>query len=171
MRNKMFHKNRSLRIWGARSGLGLSVAAFAFLTDFFSKLWLVELLAERFPRKITLTPFFDLVLSWNRGISYGILSSDHWLAQPALIVVGFAIVVGLWLWLAHIRVGIVAIAFGLVIGGALGNLWDRLYYGAVADFFSFHAWGFYWYIFNLADVWIVLGGIVLLRHSLKRSNP
>ena len=57
-----------------------------------------------------------------------------------------------------------AIAIGLVIGGALGNVLDRFVYGAVADFFSFHAFGFYWYIFNVADIWIVVGvGLILLE--------
>ena len=59
-----------------------------------------------------------------------------------------------------------ALAIGLVIGGALGNVYDRFAYGAVADFFSFHAWGYYWYIFNVADIWIVLGVMLIFLDSM-----
>lgn len=156
--------------WGPRSGLGLAIAIIAFLTDLLSKIYLLNLLNERFPPRLAVTPFFDLVLSWNRGISYGIFSSDHWAAQPALIALGLGVLFGLWLWLAHSRGWVVAVAFGLIIGGALGNLCDRIRFGAVADFFSFHAWGFYWYIFNIADVWIVLGGGVLICETVLGSN-
>ena len=154
-----------LRLWGRHSALGAIIALAAFLTDTLSKTYLIALLQERFPPKITVTPFFDIILSWNKGISYGILSSNQWFAQPALVGIGAFIVVILLVWLAHTRSIFVAVAFGMVIGGAVGNLWDRIRFGAVADFFSFHAWGFYWYVFNVADVWIVIGGAVLVWHS------
>jgi signal peptidase II len=63
-----------------------------------------------------------------------------------------------------------ALAIGLVIGGALGNVYDRFVYGAVADFFSFHAWGYYWYIFNVADIWIVLGVILIFLDSMLEGR-
>lgn len=151
-----------LRWWGAASGLGLGVALLAFAADLLSKLYLLNLLEGRASERIPVTPFFDLLLSWNRGISYGMLSSGHWLAQPLLVLAGGVILVGLWLWLARMRGRLWAVAFGLVMGGALGNLWDRVRYGAVADFFSFHGWGYSWYIFNVADVWIVCGGGMLI---------
>ena len=156
-----------LRFWGPRSRAGVTVAILAFLTDLLSKLWLVGLLQDRFPPTLTVTPFFDLVLSWNRGISYGILSSQHWAAQPLLILAGLAILFALWLWLARAADAPTAAALGLVIGGAAGNLLDRARYGAVADFFSFHAWGYYWYIFNIADVCITLGGAALVWRTLR----
>ena len=160
--NSMLKRPKWLRLWGRCSALGVVVAFTAFLADTLSKNYLIDLLYGRFPPKISITPFFDIVLSWNKGISYGILSSNQWFAQPALIGVGAFIVVILLVWLAHARSAFVAIALGMVIGGAAGNLWDRIRFGAVADFFSFHAWGFYWYIFNVADVWIVVGGAVLI---------
>ncbi|MCY4032057.1 MAG: signal peptidase II [Hyphomicrobiales bacterium] len=160
--SSMLQRPEWLRLWGRGSALGAAVAVAAFLADLLSKNYLIDLLYGRFPPKIAVTPFFDIVLSWNRGISYGILSSNQWFAQPALIGIGAIIVVVLLVWLAHARSAIVSIALGMVIGGAAGNLWDRIRFGAVADFFSFHAWGFYWYIFNVADVWIVVGGAVLI---------
>lgn len=157
-------------IWGPRSDLGLGTAIVAFLGDLLSKFYLIDYLHGRFPSRFTVAPFFDLVLSWNRGISYGMLASDHWIAQPVLISVGLMVLLGLWIWLARARGWLLPVGLGLVIGGATGNLWDRIHYGAVADFFSFHAWGYYWYVFNLADVWIVLGGGVLIWQTLMGED-
>ena len=154
-----------LKLWGRHSALGMMIALAAFLADNISKNYLILLLYERFPNRIAVAPFFDIVISWNRGISYGIFSSNQWFAQPALIAVVSLIVSILFVWLARAQSALVAVALGMVIGGALGNLWDRIRFGAVADFFSFHAWGFYWYIFNVADVWIVVGGVILIWHS------
>ncbi len=78
---------------------------------------------------------------------------------------------GLWIWLARSGLGrVMAISLGLIIGGALGNAVDRLVIGGVADFFSLHAFGFYWYVFNIADVAIVAGVIGLLYDSWRTSR-
>jgi len=66
---------------------------------------------------------------------------------------------------------LIAVAMGLVLGGALGNVIDRVVYGAVADFFSFHFWGYYWYVFNLADVWVVAGAVLLLYDAMFNEAP
>ena len=125
---------------------------------------------------VTVTPFFDLVLVWNRGVSYGLLPQDSDLGRWALILFAFAAAFALVIWLARVTSPLAAAAMGLVIGGAVGNAIDRILYGAVADFFSFHAYGYQWYIFNIADVAIVAGVIGLLYESVfgghkKVSNP
>ena len=110
---------------------------------------------------IEVTPFLNFVMVWNQGISYGMLqaTSDfhRWiLVFFAIGVIGFLI----W-WLHGVRDLRLAQAVGLIIGGAVGNVIDRILYGAVADLFHFHAFGYDWYVFNIADVAVVLGVTVM----------
>jgi signal peptidase II len=110
---------------------------------------------------IEVTPFFNFVMVWNHGISYGLLqaSSDfeRWLLTFfAAGVIGFLI----W-WLRGVQDLRLAQAIGLIIGGAVGNVIDRMLYGAVADFFHLHAFGYDWYVFNIADTAVVLGVMVM----------
>jgi len=110
---------------------------------------------------IDVTPFFSFVMVWNQGISYGLLqaSSDfeRWLLTFfAAGVIGFLI----W-WLRGVQDLRLAQAIGLIIGGAVGNVIDRMVYGAVADFFHLHAFGYDWYVFNIADTAVVLGVMVM----------
>ncbi len=155
-----------IAFWGPLSRYGLWIAAAAFAVDQLHKWWMLNVvdIAER--RIITLTSFFDLVLVWNRGVSYGWFQQDS--STGIYILIGFTVlaVLAMVVWLATCDSIGVAVALGLIIGGALGNGTDRIVYGAVADFFSFHAFGFYWYIFNLADVAIVAGVAVLLYDSV-----
>jgi signal peptidase II len=115
---------------------------------------------------IALLPVLDIVLAWNRGISYGWLSNGAGLPPGLLIALALIIGAGLWIWLAKASRPLTAAAIGLILGGALANAFDRAVYGAVADFFSFHLGNFDWYIFNLADVAIVAGVGLLVYESL-----
>jgi signal peptidase II len=157
-------------LWGPASRFGLLTAAAAVAIDQASKLWLLFSfdIANRSP--LRLTPFFDLVLVWNKGISYGLFQQEGVFGQWALMALKVIAVVLLWIWLARVEARFTALALGLIIGGAIGNAVDRLAYGAVADFFFFHintpAWSFNWYVFNLADVAIVAGVLALLYESL-----
>jgi signal peptidase II len=113
------------------------------------------------PHRIEVLPFFDFVMVWNHGISYGLLPAEtdfqRWiLVLFALGVTGFLV----W-WLRGIKDLRLAQAIGLIIGGALGNVIDRILYGAVADFFLLHAFGYTWYVFNVADTAVVLGVAVM----------
>lgn len=162
--------------WGPYSPLGLLVALATLVADQGNKLWMLYVYDIGTKQPVEVTPFFDLILVWNKGISYGLLQQDELLGRLALVA--FAIVVSLALiaWLARISTGLTAVAIGLIVGGAAGNAIDRAVHGAVADFYSFHAFGFQWYIFNIADVAIVAGVIGLLYDSLfgghkKAGNP
>jgi signal peptidase II len=117
---------------------------------------------------IALLPVFDIVLAWNRGISYGWLSGAG--SQGTLIAMALLIGAGLWVWLARVARPVTAAAIGLILGGALANAFDRAVHGAVADFFSFHVGRFDWYIFNLADVAIVAGVALLVYESLREGR-
>ena len=150
-----------------RPGIIAAVAALAL--DQASKLWLLFVFDLAHRGKVKLTPFFDLELAWNIGISFGWFQSDSALAQIALMAVKAVAVIVLAIWMARSRTLLATIALGLIIGGAIGNGIDRFAYGAVVDFALFHVQiggnTFNWYVFNLADVAIVAGVAALLYDS------
>jgi len=118
---------------------------------------------------VKVTTFFDLVLAWNIGISFGWFQNDNPAAQIALMAIKALAVVALAVWMARSRTVLATVALGLIIGGAIGNAIDRIAYGAVVDFALFHVQigqnTFNWYVFNLADVAIVAGVMALLYDS------
>jgi signal peptidase II len=150
-----------------RPGIIAGVAALAL--DQASKLWLLFVFDIVHRGKVKVTPFFDLELAWNIGISFGWFQSDSALAQIVLMLVKAVAVVVLAVWMAWSRTLLATIALGLIIGGAIGNGIDRLAYGAVVDFALFHLQiggnSYNWYVFNLADVAIVAGVAALLYDS------
>ena len=157
-------------LWGPHSALGLAVAAVTLLADQANKLWLLHVYDIGARGTVTLTPFFDVVLVWNKGISYGLFPQDTAAGRLGLIAFVVVALLALSVWLAQMTSRLSAIAIGLIVGGGIGNLIDRLAYGAVADFYAFHAFGFQWYIFNIADVAIVAGVIGLLYDSFFRGH-
>lgn len=148
--------------------LGLSCLVAALLLDRVVKLWLIAVMAGRFGAPWSLTGFFDLVMVWNRGVSFGMLQADADLGRYALVGLSLAIAAGLAVWLGRTRDRLVAASLGLVIGGAIGNVIDRVVWGAVADFFLVHGFGYYFPAFNVADSAITIGVAGLLLDSLKR---
>ena len=146
------------------------VAALAVLAlDQASKLWLLFVFDIAHRGAVKVTPFFDLVLAWNVGISFGWFQSDSQVAQIILMLIKAVAVVVLAIWMTRSRTLIATVALGLIIGGAIGNAIDRFAYGAVVDFALFHLQiggnTFNWYVFNLADVAIVAGVAALLYDS------
>jgi signal peptidase II len=163
-------------LWGPVSPLGLGIAALTVAADQAHKAWMLYVYDIGAKSPVALTPFFDLVLVWNQGISYGLLPQQGALGRFGLILFAVAASLALAVWLAHVTSSLAAASIGLIIGGAIGNAIDRIVYGAVADFFSFHAFGFEWYVFNIADTAIVAGVVGLLYESLfkghkKAGNP
>jgi len=150
-----------------RSGVIAAVAVLAL--DQASKLWLLFVFDIARRGAVNVTPFFDLVLAWNVGISFGWFQNDSQLAQIGLIIVKAVAVIVLAIWMARSRTALATIALGLIIGGAIGNGIDRFAYGAVVDFALFHLQiggnTYNWYVFNLADVAIVAGVAALLYDS------
>jgi signal peptidase II len=149
---------------------GLVTAAVACVLDQAIKLWLIFGYELEDRGRVTLTPFLDLVLTWNTGISYGWFKQESAFGQWALLTIKAAAVVLLLIWLARAGNRLMALALGLIVGGAVGNAVDRLIYGAVADFVLLHIttpqWSFNWYVFNLADAAIVAGVAAILYDSL-----
>jgi len=145
--------------------LGLGLAAAVLIADQLVK-WVIRTEVMDPPRTIPVTGFFELVLAWNRGVSFSMFSSD-WAGAPYLLA-GFslAVVIALSFWLARAANRWIAAGLGFVIGGALGNALDRLTLGAVVDFLHFH-WDMYYFpAFNLADSAITVGVGLLLIDGL-----
>jgi signal peptidase II len=157
-------------VWGPFTRLGLAVAAIGAALDQASKLWLLYVFDLQARMPVRLTPFLDLVLAWNKGISYGLFQQQGPLGQWALFALKVIAVVLLWIWLARAGSRLTAVALGLIIGGAAGNAVDRVLHDAVADFIFFHittdSIDFNWYVFNLADAAIVAGVAGLLYESV-----
>jgi signal peptidase II len=149
---------------------GIIAAIATLLLDQASKLWLLYVFDIGHRGTVQVTPFFDLVLAWNIGISFGWFQNDGQIAQTALMVVKALAVIALAIWMARSRTLMATMALGLIIGGAIGNAIDRFAYGAVVDFALFHVQiggkTFNWYVFNLADVAIVAGVAALLYETL-----
>jgi len=146
------------------------VALAAAAVDQLFKAWAIGALQSSPVQKIVLAPFFDMVMAWNRGISYGLLKQDSDTGRWILVAMTLGAVVALAVWLAQFESRLPALSLGLIMGGATGNAIDRIRFGAVADFFSFHIGWFHWYIFNLADVAIVAGAVGLLYDQLAASH-
>jgi signal peptidase II len=146
---------------------GLTVALAILLVDQASKAIVLALLAE----PIRVTGFFNLVLVWNRGVSFGMLGGLGASAPWLLIGLALAVAVALTIWLWREARVLTGLALGLVIGGALGNAIDRARFGAVVDFLDFHLSGYHWPAFNVADSAIVVGAGLLVLDSLRAGRP
>ena len=121
-------------------------------------------------QSVPILPFFNLVMVWNAGISYGLFpaAGPEGIAILATFQLLAAGALAAWLWFVHRPV--LAVSLGLLIGGALGNLVDRLVYGDVADFFHFYGFGYDWYVFNIADAAITFGVVGLLYDALLKPD-
>jgi signal peptidase II len=153
-------------LWGPWSRFGVAIMLVALIADQLCKWWMIYVYKIGERGKVALTPFFDLIMVWNEGISYGLFPQGSAAGRAVLIGIAVVAVLALIVWLARAERGLAAASIGLIAGGAVGNAIDRTIYGAVADFFSLHAFGYYWYIFNIADVAIVAGVAGLLYDTL-----
>jgi len=155
---------------GPFTRFGVVVALIVCAIDQAVKLWLLNVFDLANRGIVRLTPFLDLVLTWNTGISYGLFPQESDFGRYVLLALKAGAVLVLWIWLARAESRLTALSLALIIGGAIGNAIDRLAYGAVADFVLFHistpAFNFTWYVFNLADAAIVAGVVGLLYESL-----
>ena len=132
----------------------------AFTVDRYSKFYVINLIQSR-EKEIFINEFLNLTLNWNTGIAFGLLSSNanlfyHSISALILIVIIYLI----YLMVISDKVGKIIIA--LIIGGAAGNLYDRLTYYAVPDFLDFHIENYHWFTFNLADIFISVGIFIMV---------
>jgi lipoprotein signal peptidase len=146
--------------------LGGLVALAILAIDQASKAWLLYGLKMADHERMPVTPFLDFTLWWNPGISFSLFPQETATGRWILLSLTLAAIclLGVWLW----RVGtkLAGAALGAIIGGALGNGYDRFVHNAVVDFLDFHAFGYHFYVFNVADSAITLGVVLLLCDSL-----
>ena len=150
---------------------GLIAALLVLAADQASKDWVVHGL--HLPERGSVRLLSVLNLTWveNRGITFGMLNGLGGLAPVLLTAVALGVVLALFLWLWRSERMVVAIALGAVAGGAVGNVVDRLRLGYVVDFIHAHAWGWSWYVFNVADAAIVCGVGALVLDGLLARKP
>jgi len=142
----------------------IAIAIFTIFLDQINKWYMIEIFDIRSKSPVEVTPFFDLVMVWNRGISFGLFQSEY--SIYIFTVLSTSIVLVLLFWLKNNEKKLVALALGFMIGGALGNVIDRLHYEAVADFFYFHIGDNYFPAFNIADSAVFIGACMLIIDSL-----
>jgi signal peptidase II len=149
-------------------GLGFSVAVVVAVLDQLTKLWVIHFFEARpvGAPVAAIAPFFNLVLTGNRGMSFGLFNNDAAANTAVFTALAAIIVVGLALWLRRAETPVLRAGIGLVIGGAVGNVIDRVIRGAVVDFLDFYIGDWHWFAFNVADAAICLGVVALLLDGL-----
>ena len=142
------------------------------LIDFFSKNKIISIFKDGIVEKIFVNEYLDFILVFNTGISYGLFSGGGDFQKWILISLSILIIIFLLSLIRNESTVLSKLSISFIIGGALGNVLDRFTYGAVVDFISLHAKGFSWYIFNIADMFIVLGVIlfILSQFILSKKN-
>jgi signal peptidase II len=145
---------------------GLILALVILVIDQLTKVYMVGTVMNP-PRVIEVTGFFNLVMAWNYGVSFGLFNepgTQKWMLIALSLVVSAALAV----WMAREQATVTRLALAAIIGGAIGNVVDRFRWGAVADFLDLHAFGYHWPAFNVADAAIVLGAAILVLDNLFR---
>ena len=143
-----------------------------FLIDLLSKNKIISIFKDGVVEKIYVNEYLDFILVFNTGISYGLFSGGGDFQKWILISLSILIIIFLLSFIRNESSILSKLSISFIIGGALGNVLDRFTYGAVVDFISLHARGFSWYIFNIADMFIVLGVIffILSQFILSKKN-
>jgi signal peptidase II len=156
---------------GRHAGLGVLAGLLVLACDQASKYWVLNGLRLPEIGSIAVLPVLNFTMVWNRGITFGLLRGDGPWSVALLAAVALAVVVALGVWLRRAERPLVAVALGAIAGGAIGNVIDRLRFGAVVDFIHAHAWGWSWYVFNVADAAIVCGVAALVLDSAFPRRP
>jgi signal peptidase II len=153
------------RVTVSPARLGLIVALLTLVLDQATKLYTLFIFDLPVREPVALTPFLNLIVVWNRGISYGLFQQHTDLGRWILIAVSIVAAIALSVWIRRTTGRLLAASLALIVGGAIGNVIDRLAYGAVFDFIQFGLGGWSWYVFNVADAAIVAGVVGLLYDS------
>lgn len=144
---------------------GLVMLFLIFLLDQISKYCILNIVNLPQKGSIPVIPFFNFTMVWNRAITFGMLGQFGSWGSVIFSVSAFVIAASLFIWMIRARKIWVIMSLGAIVGGALGNILDRLRFGAVVDFIHFHVAGWSWYVFNVADSAIVCGVIILLMDA------
>ncbi len=154
--------------------LAMPVAITTLLVDQASKWWILNGLRLPEVQRIPLLDLgavgMDFTMVWNRGVTFGLLAGDAPWHRVALAILAMVVVLFLLRWAARAENRLTAIALGAISGGAVGNVIDRLRFGAVVDFVDTWVAGWHWYVFNVADAAIVVGVVALIADALFRPK-
>ena len=140
-----------------------------FLLDRLSKIYVIDLNNKFLGSEIFSSKFLNITLIWNDGIAFGFFSFDEKYYYNILTLIISLIIIGILIFTLKSN-GIQKYALLMILGGALGNLFDRIFYRAVPDFFDFHIGDFHWFIFNVADIFITIGVIFMILIELISTN-
>lgn len=154
----------------ARALLCLSIGVAVLLLDQLSKWVILDIIDLDMRQRIEVNSFFDLAMVWNRGVSFGLFNQKG-LPPAVFILLSLGICGVLLYWLRSAQSRLFVFAIGLVVGGAVGNVIDRVRFGAVADFLYFHLGSYYWPAFNVADAAICIGVALLCVESMLTHKP
>ncbi len=139
----------------------LTITLIIFLSDRISKIYVLNLFEDKIINELYINPYLNFFLIWNKGIAFGLFSIDKSLFYDLITVIIFGIIILILIMLKNSQ-GFKFYSLLLILGGSLGNLFDRLYYNAVPDFIDFHYHEIHWFIFNVADIFITFGVICLI---------
>jgi signal peptidase II len=153
-----------------RTALGVAAGIVVLAADQASKWWILHGLDLPRLRQVVLLPVLNLTMVWNHGVTFGLLTGTGPWNAFILAGVALAVVVALGVWLRRAETLLAGIALGAIAGGAVGNIVDRLRFGAVVDFIDAHIGDWHWYVFNVSDAAIVCGVATLVLESLIRGN-
>ena len=137
-----------------------------FLADRISKIYILKIAELENKVDIYITPYLNFYLIWNKGIAFGLFSFDENFIYQSISLVIFIISIVLIIMIIKLE-GFKRYSIILILGGALGNLFDRIYYSAVPDFIDLHFQGFHWFVFNVADIFITFGVICLILSEIN----
>ena len=140
-----------------------------FLIDRFSKIYVIHLDQKLLGSEIFSSKFLNITLFWNEGIAFGLLSFDNSYLYNTLTFFIFLVIIFIYFMIIKSN-GFQKYSLLMILGGALGNFFDRLYTGAVPDFIDFHVGNFHWFIFNIADVFITIGVIFMILNELTNKK-
>lgn len=146
---------------------GIAALLVVLVADQASKAWILEGLHLPLIGRIDLLPVLSLTMVWNQGVTFGLFKAGGAWGPLLLVGVAAVIVVALGVWLQRAETRFVAVALGSIAGGAIGNVLDRLRFGAVVDFIHLHVGDWSWYVFNVADAAIVCGVAALVLDGLR----
>ncbi len=149
--------------------ISLIVPAFIFALDRISKIYVINLSKNSFDIELFSSKFLNITLIWNEGIAFGLFSASHeiWYNFLTIIIVFTALIILIMSIKQH---GVQRYFLLIVFGGALGNLYDRIFFKAVPDFIDLHVGNFHWFIFNVADIFITLGVIILIFNEIFKKK-
>ena len=143
---------------------------FIFILDRVSKLWIISIFNSENNLEIKISSFINLNLIWNKGIAFGLFSYGEKFEYNLLTGL-IIMIISIVFWMTIKTKGLEKYGFLMILGGALGNIFDRLYYSAVPDFIDIYYKNFHWFVFNVADIFITVGVLMLIINEITIKNP